>query len=148
MDHMRSEMIGMTSRKLPWGRNTSYYGVQVVRCVRRSQGYRKSSKTTKYVLRAVACVSPCSFKVLGLLFLVQTHDFSTVYYIKTSKYRQLDAKFQNLGVCVQTKSQNFQDLSGLHQASSFLKGWFCLDKCKRLQKSKILSRLQGMWWEW
>jgi hypothetical protein len=57
MSRTRSEMIGMTLRKFPMVRNTSYYGVQVVHCVRRLRGYRKSSKTTKYALRAVACVS-------------------------------------------------------------------------------------------
>jgi hypothetical protein len=51
-------MIGMTSHKFPMVRNTFYYSVQVIRCVRRSRGYCKSSKTTKYALRAVACVSP------------------------------------------------------------------------------------------
>ena len=60
MSCTRLEMIGMTSRKFPGVRNTSYYGVQVVHCVRRSREYRKSSKTTKYALRAVACVSTCS----------------------------------------------------------------------------------------
>jgi len=50
-------MIGMTSCNLQWVRNTSYYGLQVVHCVRRLRRYRKSSKTTKYALRAVACLS-------------------------------------------------------------------------------------------
>jgi len=65
MDRTRSEMIGMTSRKFPGVRNTSYYGVQVVHCVRRSREYRKSSKMTKYALRAVACVSTLSFIGFG-----------------------------------------------------------------------------------
>jgi hypothetical protein len=50
-------MIGMTSRNLQGVRNTFYYGLQVVHCVRRSRRYRKSSKTTKYVLKAVVCIS-------------------------------------------------------------------------------------------
>ena len=58
MGHMRSEMVGMPSRKCQWARNTSYYGLQVVHCVRRSHQYRISSKMTKYTLRAVACSSP------------------------------------------------------------------------------------------
>jgi hypothetical protein len=57
MSHTRSEMIGMISRKFPGSRNTSYYGVQVAHCVRRLREYCKSSKTTKYALRAVACIS-------------------------------------------------------------------------------------------
>ena len=54
MSRMRSEMVGMTSRKCQWARNTSYYGLQVVHCVRRSRQYRNSSKMTKYMLRVVA----------------------------------------------------------------------------------------------
>jgi len=50
-------MIGMTSRKFPGVRNTSYYSVQVVLVSEGRVEYRKSSKTTKYALRAVACVS-------------------------------------------------------------------------------------------
>ena len=57
MSHMRSGMVRMTSHKCQWARNTSYYGLQVVHCVRRSHQYRISSKTTKYVLRVVACSS-------------------------------------------------------------------------------------------
>jgi len=50
-------MVGMTSCKFLVARNTSYYGLQVVHCVRRSHQYRKSSKMTKYALRVVACSS-------------------------------------------------------------------------------------------
>ena len=57
MSRTRSEMIGMMLCKFPMVRNTSYYGVQVIHYVRRSHRYQKSSKTTKYALRAVACVS-------------------------------------------------------------------------------------------
>ena len=64
MSRTRSEMIGMTSCKFPMVWNTSYYGVQVVRCVRRLRRYHKSSKTTKYALRAVACVSTCMASVV------------------------------------------------------------------------------------
>jgi len=59
-------MIGMTSCNLQWVRNTSYYGLQVVHCVRRLRRYRKSSKTTKYALRAVVCLSAVIFNHLGL----------------------------------------------------------------------------------
>ena len=57
MGHMKSEMVGMPSRKCQWARNTSYYGLQVVHCVWRSHQYHISSKMTKYTLRAVACSS-------------------------------------------------------------------------------------------
>src|SRR6202167_1382308 len=50
-------MVRMTSHKCQWARNTSYYGLQVVHCVRRSHQYRILSKTTKYALRVVACSS-------------------------------------------------------------------------------------------
>src|ERR1700691_717766 len=67
MGHMRSEMVGIPSRKCQWAQNTSYYGLQVVHCVRRSHQYRISSKMTKYTLRAVACSSPLINLLINLL---------------------------------------------------------------------------------
>ena|ERR1700733_4123871 len=61
MDHMRWEMIGMTSHKFPGGQNTSYYGFWVIHCVQRLRKYCKSSKMTKNVLRAVTVVCAVFF---------------------------------------------------------------------------------------
>jgi hypothetical protein len=94
MSRTRSEMIGMTLRKFPMVQNTSYYGVQVVHCVRRLHRYRKSLKTTKYAIRAVVCVSMFQLEKLAARSLNQVldNDLQVANSLRACKFVGKDAE--------------------------------------------------------